>query len=245
MCRITFGGLASEKTHNLIGISETLISGAFVGLVFHALSGQPLTIVGTTGPLLLFDEALYQFCLQNNYEYLTVRVYVGLWMAVIAVIVSAFEGSVYVRLFTRFTQEIFSALITLIYLVETLMKLVKVYQRHPLHKDYVYVGTNSMTPIAEALTIDSTDDSSIENAATATTAALTQLATMTTRLVENVNASFDVSDKTTGLIPSDQYGMLNQPNTALFCELKMLFHSLLFVLIDSFTLYSRYYPHIG
>lgn len=149
-------------------------------------------------------------------------------MAVIALIVSAFEGSVYVRLFTRFTQEIFSALITLIYLVETLLKLVKVYQRHPLHKDYVYVDTSNMAPIAEALTQESNEGSNdtstsfAENAATATTAALTQLVTMTTRLVDNVNASFDVSDKAEGLIASDQYGMLNQPNTALFCTILTL-----------------------
>jgi HCO3- transporter family len=43
-----------------------------------------------------------------------------------------FSGSVYVRLFTRFTQEIFSALITLIYIVETVLKLISVYNRHPL-----------------------------------------------------------------------------------------------------------------
>lgn len=180
--------------------------------------------MGTTGPLLLFDDALYQFCLQQNFEFLTVRIYIGLWMAVIAVTVSAFEGSVYVRLFTRFTQEIFSALITLIYLVETLMKLVKVFQRHPLHKDYVYVDTDSMSPIAEALTLEAGEGSNdtltsiAENAATATTAAFTQLVTMTTKLVENVNGSFDGAEKIGGLIPSDQYGMLNQPNTALFCK---------------------------
>lgn len=228
--RITFGGLASEKTHNLIGISETMIAGSVVGLVFHALAGQPLTIVGTTGPLLLFDEALYQFCLQHNFEFLTVRIYVGLWMAVISVVVSAFEGSVYVRLFTRFTQEIFSALITLIYLVETLMKLVKVYQRHPLHKEYVYAETNSNTgPIAEALQSGEGGSSDTlttiaENAATATSSALTQLVTVTNKLAENVTSPFDAAVKTAGLIASDQYGMLNQPNTALFCKFLLRLH---------------------
>lgn len=48
---ITFGGLCSEKTKNLIGIPETLMAASVVGLVFHLLSGQPLTIIGTTGPL--------------------------------------------------------------------------------------------------------------------------------------------------------------------------------------------------
>lgn len=133
---ITFGGLCSEKTKNLIGIPETLMAASIVGMVFHCLSGQPLTIIGTTGPLVLFDEALYKFCIQNEISFLTVRVYISLWMGIIALVISAFEGSVYVRLFTRFTQEIFSALITLIYIVEALMKLFSVYRRNPLMPEY-------------------------------------------------------------------------------------------------------------
>lgn len=56
---ITFGGLMSDKTHNLIGISETLVATCIAGIIFALLAGQPLVIVGTTGPLLLFDESLY------------------------------------------------------------------------------------------------------------------------------------------------------------------------------------------
>lgn len=39
---ITFGGLIGNKTSELIGISETLVSACFVGLVFHSLASQPL-----------------------------------------------------------------------------------------------------------------------------------------------------------------------------------------------------------
>ncbi|XP_017842081.1 anion exchange protein 3 isoform X3 [Drosophila busckii] len=133
---ITFGGLASAKTDSWIGISETLIACSLVGIVFHTFSCQPLVIIGTTGPLLLFDEALIDFCRQHNYDFLALRVYVGIWLIIIALCVSAFEGSVYVRLLTRFTQEIFSALITLIYIVETMMKLVSIYKLNPLLSDY-------------------------------------------------------------------------------------------------------------
>lgn len=139
---ITFGGLCSEKTKNLIGIPETLLAASVVGVIFHTLAGQPLTIIGTTGPLVLFDEALYKFCDDNNFKFLTVRLYVSVWMALIALVVSAFEGSVFVRLFTRFTQEIFSALITLIYIVEAVMKLVEIYQRNPLLDHYDYGSEN-------------------------------------------------------------------------------------------------------
>lgn len=204
---ITFGGLASDKTHNLIGISETLVSASMVGVVFHLFSGQPLVIIGTTGPLLLFDEALNQFCISNNFSFLTVRVYVGIWLAVIALVVSAFEGSVYVRLFTRFTQEIFSALITLIYIVETVMKLVYVYGRHPLLAEYQYKNlTITPQPLLESES-NSTIDSSVGLLAESLTA------------VANATVA-PLSDNL--LPPSDVVGPLNQPNTALFCTILTL-----------------------
>ncbi|KAG8306698.1 Anion exchange protein 3 [Homalodisca vitripennis] len=56
---ITFGGLMADKTGNLIGVSETLVATAGAGVFFSLFSGQPLVIIGTTGPLLLFDESLF------------------------------------------------------------------------------------------------------------------------------------------------------------------------------------------
>ena len=49
-----------DKTKLQIGISETIISTAISGVTFALVSCQPLIIVGTTGPVLLFDEALFQ-----------------------------------------------------------------------------------------------------------------------------------------------------------------------------------------
>uniref|UniRef100_A0A4Y0AYU5 Anion exchange protein n=1 Tax=Anopheles funestus TaxID=62324 RepID=A0A4Y0AYU5_ANOFN len=206
---ITFGGLSSDKTHNLIGISETLVSASMVGLVFHLFSGQPLVIIGTTGPLLLFDEALNQFCISNNFSFLTVRVYVGCWLAVIALVVSAFEGSVYVRLFTRFTQEIFSALITLIYIVETVMKLVSVYARHPLLAEYVYKNVTEPQPLPMPYLEDSNGT--------------TTVGLLAESLTTVVNGTLGIAtDSDNLLIPEDTVGPRNRPNTALFCTILTL-----------------------
>lgn len=49
----------ADKTNNLVGISETLVATSLSGIVFALISGQPLLVIGTTGPLLLFDESLY------------------------------------------------------------------------------------------------------------------------------------------------------------------------------------------
>ncbi|XP_053666635.1 anion exchange protein 2 isoform X1 [Anopheles marshallii] len=206
---ITFGGLSSDKTHNLIGISETLVSASMVGLVFHLLAGQPLVIIGTTGPLLLFDEALNQFCISNDFNFLTVRVYVGCWLAVIALVVSAFEGSVYVRLFTRFTQEIFSALITLIYIVETVMKLISVYARHPLLAEYLYKNVTEPQPLPMPY---------LEDGNSTTTAGLLA-ESLTTVVNETLGIPTDADNL---LIPKDNIGPRNRPNTALFCTILTL-----------------------
>lgn len=93
---ITFGGLMSDKTHNVIGISETLLSCSITGIIMALFATQPLVIIGLTGPLLLFDESLYYFCQTNDLDFLPMRVYVGAWMAIIALLVACVEGSVLV-----------------------------------------------------------------------------------------------------------------------------------------------------
>lgn len=69
---------------------------------------------------------LWQFCTSYGLEYLTGRVWIGFWLVIIVVVTVAFEGSFLVRFVSRFTQEIFSFLISLIFIYETFSKLAKV-----------------------------------------------------------------------------------------------------------------------
>uniref|UniRef100_A0A8C7YM00 Anion exchange protein n=1 Tax=Oryzias sinensis TaxID=183150 RepID=A0A8C7YM00_9TELE len=129
---ITFGGLLGEKTEGLIGVSELIVATSVYGIVFSLLGAQPLLIIGFSGPLLVFEEAFYNFCRDNGIEYLTGRVWIGFWLVLIVVLTVAFEGSILVRFVSRFTQEIFSFLISLIFIYETFAKLVKIFKEHPL-----------------------------------------------------------------------------------------------------------------
>lgn len=115
-----------------MGTSETVIAACFSGCLFHLLCCQPLVIIGVTGPLIIFDRALYGFCLQQGYDFLNVRFYIGVWMVVISVFIAAFDGSVFVRSFTRFTQEILSALTTVIYLQATFLKALSLFVKNPM-----------------------------------------------------------------------------------------------------------------
>ncbi|XP_056266483.1 anion exchange protein 2-like isoform X2 [Pseudoliparis swirei] len=141
---ITFGGLLGEKTEGLIGVSELLVATALHGVVFSVLGAQPLLIIGFSGPLLVFEEAFYAFCKANGVEYLTGRVWIGFWLVLIVLLTVAFEGSILVRFISRFTQEIFSFLISLIFIYETFAKLIKIFQEHPLQN--CFHGNNTVSP---------------------------------------------------------------------------------------------------
>ena len=54
------------------------------------------------------------------------RVWIGFWLVLLALLMVALEGSFLVRFVSRFTQEIFAFLISLIFIYETFYKLVKV-----------------------------------------------------------------------------------------------------------------------
>uniref|UniRef100_A0A672UR41 Anion exchange protein n=1 Tax=Strigops habroptila TaxID=2489341 RepID=A0A672UR41_STRHB len=133
---VTFGGLLSEKTKGMMGVSELLISTCVQCVLFSILSAQPLLVVGFSGPLLVFEEAFYSFCSANDMDYIVGRVWIGFWLILLVLVVVACEGSFLVRYLSRYTQEIFSFLISLIFIFETFSKLVTIFKEHPLMRQY-------------------------------------------------------------------------------------------------------------
>lgn len=195
---VAFGGLLSNKTDNSIGTSETLMCTSISGILFALLSGQPLVIVGTTGPLLLFDESLYQFCTSSGIDFLQMRIFIGLWLGFIGLFVACLEGSWLVKLFTRFTEDIFSALIVLLYILESVTKLILIFRRHPLMTSYwefkeVTVAGNDSLMFRDLRNETEDEESQMLN------------------FVQYMP-----------LPMVDRYGPINQPNTALFCTVLSL-----------------------
>ena len=41
---------------------ETLVSAAICGTTFAIFAGQPLNVLGPTGPLLIFEAIVYNLC---------------------------------------------------------------------------------------------------------------------------------------------------------------------------------------
>ena len=108
---------------------------AAVGLgnvVYSLTAGQPLVVLGGTGPTLIFEDIVFKFSKQNDIPYLNFRFWIGMWVGLFMLGLVAVNASAMMRLFTRFTEEIFSALISFIFIYEALDKVWKV------HLNYSY-----------------------------------------------------------------------------------------------------------
>lgn len=120
---ITFGGLLAQATGGYLGTIESILSGAVVGILYSLFSGQPLTIMGSTGPVLIFEGIVYRMCMRIGWWYLSFRFWIGFWVSLLLLLMVAFDLSALVKFITRFTEESFAALIALIFIIEALKKM--------------------------------------------------------------------------------------------------------------------------
>lgn len=137
---IAFGALTGFMTDGEIGTTEMMVATAAGGIVFALLSGQPLTILGGTGPIVIFTALLYTTCQTLELEFLPVYAWVGIWSGVLLMLLAVTDASALMRYFTRFTDEIFAALIAVIFIVEAVTDVSKGFFDSEIPPDQALLG---------------------------------------------------------------------------------------------------------
>jgi hypothetical protein len=122
---VGFGALFGTATKGAIGTMEMVSSTAICGMVYALTAGQPLTIIGSTGPVLAFVAALYKLAEAQNLPFLPLYAWTGIWTSGILFLSSITSASNLVKYLTRFTDEIFSTLISFIFVVEAVQNIGK------------------------------------------------------------------------------------------------------------------------
>ena len=127
---VAFGGLLSVLTDGNIGAVEMIVATAICGTVYSLFSGQPLTILGSTGPVIIFMGILYSLTDRLGIDYMATLAWVGFWTAGFLFILAVLGACSWIRYFTRFTDDTFAALISLIFVFEALKDIVNVFTDH-------------------------------------------------------------------------------------------------------------------
>lgn len=116
---------------------EQLLAASIGGVLFSLFSGQPLVILGATGPMLIFEEILFNFCTRTDLDYMPFRMWIGMWTCFYCLVLVVSDASALVRYFTRFTEESFATLIGLIFIYEGAHKLYELGHQYPVPNDHV------------------------------------------------------------------------------------------------------------
>uniref|UniRef100_A0A4W6G757 Anion exchange protein n=1 Tax=Lates calcarifer TaxID=8187 RepID=A0A4W6G757_LATCA len=133
---ITFGGLLGDATDNYQGVMESFLGTALAGSVFCLFSGQPLIILSSTGPILIFEKLLFEFSKNNAIDYMELRLWIGIHSCLQCFVLVATDASYIIKYMTRFTEEGFSSLISFIFISDAIKKMVGAFKYYPINTDF-------------------------------------------------------------------------------------------------------------
>lgn len=113
---ITFSLLLSESTKNEVGAIEVLLATSITGILFAIFAGQPMVIVGVTGPVSILTITIYTLAQQLGISFIPFYGWSQLWGGFMLILLAIFNACDSLKLVTRFSCEIFGVLIALVYL---------------------------------------------------------------------------------------------------------------------------------
>ncbi|KAF8795352.1 electroneutral sodium bicarbonate exchanger 1-like isoform X2 [Argiope bruennichi] len=129
---ITFGGLLAKVTKNKMASLECLFAALLCGVSYSLFSGQPLTLLGSTGPVLAFESMVFEMCENYGLDFLPMRVWIGLWTFLYLFLFVAFNLASLVRYITRFTEEIFATLVSSYFIYKAFKNVLEIANEFPL-----------------------------------------------------------------------------------------------------------------
>lgn len=136
---IAFGALFDTGTDGQLGAFEMILSSAFSGIVYAFFSGQPLCIMGATGPELAYTLVFYNICKSLDLEFMVARLWCGLWCAFMTITLAITDSNYVMSYVTQFTEDVFSALISLIFIIEAILNIHKEFDEVPLDAAFLTV----------------------------------------------------------------------------------------------------------
>lgn len=113
---IAFAQDMFDRTDNAYGVNEVLFSSAMAGVVFGLLLGQPLCIVGVTGPISIFSYTIYDLIKGRNTPYFPFMCWVYLWSMVMHLLIALLNWVSYLSIISNFSCDVFGFFINYVYL---------------------------------------------------------------------------------------------------------------------------------
>ena len=138
---LTFGEYLLRNTGSQWGVTEVLFSTALTGALYSVLSAQRLTIVGVSGPITILARTIYSLSLTYEINFIVWFSWCNIWTAVLHFLRGSFNAPAFlVSWVTRFSEDVFGLLISVIYVVNAIQDLVTFFTTSEYTLDEQYMS---------------------------------------------------------------------------------------------------------
>ena len=108
-----------DRTGGFYGINEALLSSLFGAIIFSMFAAQPLTIVGITGLISLFNYTIYDIIqIYDITLFPAFMVWVSIWAAIFHWLVAICNLCDYMRFVTDFSSQSFGYYVSIVYIIK-------------------------------------------------------------------------------------------------------------------------------
>lgn len=134
---VTFGKLLLIYTDGYMGDSEMLLATSCSCMLMALVGTEPHAVISGTAAMVIIETVIFKAAALVDIHYLTWRLWIGLWIAIIILLILAFEKTYWITYCTRFTEEILHSMVAILFIAEAFKDIYKTFQKHPLHDSYI------------------------------------------------------------------------------------------------------------
>ncbi|CAI4049368.1 Bor1p SKDI_14G0580 [Saccharomyces kudriavzevii IFO 1802] len=131
---IAFAQDMFDRTDNSYGVNEVLLSSAMAGIVFGILAGQPLCVVGVTGPISIFNYTVYEIIKPLNTNYFGFMFWICMWSMIFHLLLAFTNAVCLLQYVTTFPCDIFGLFINVVYIQKGIQILTRQFEIKPGEK---------------------------------------------------------------------------------------------------------------
>ena len=122
---LIFGNLLDRQTDGNLAIPEVLLSAGIIGIIYAVFSGQPLVLLGITGPVAILLGTSYSLAATFEAEYFAFFWWVCIWTAILHWITALLGLVNFVWHITPFTSQVFEFFTALNFTYESMRDLIR------------------------------------------------------------------------------------------------------------------------
>lgn len=122
---LIFAELMDRQTEGKLATAEALLSTAIMGIIYAVLAGQPLVIVGITGPVALLLGTSYSLTETFNVEYFPFLFWICFWAGLMHILTAVVGLVSLVWKVTPFTTQIFELFVAVSFIYTSIRDLIE------------------------------------------------------------------------------------------------------------------------